>query len=86
MKKRKGLIAIIVICALSLVATIALGVASLSTFFIGLEDGRFERAWYEFEERYHLSAYVDLRDSQTGGTDEIGLRLQSENGNDELNS
>lgn len=60
MKNRKGLIAIIVICIASFATTIALGIACISTFFTHLENGRIERAWNEFAERYHLDGYFNL--------------------------
>lgn len=54
MKKRKGLMAIIIICVISFVATIALGIACLSTMVREVGSGRLERAWYEFAQRYDL--------------------------------
>lgn len=54
MKKRKGLIAIIVICIVSFIATVALGIACISAFFTGIDNGRIEQAWHTFAERYHL--------------------------------
>lgn len=60
MKKRKGLIAIIVICIVSFIATVALGIACISAFFTGIDNGRIEQAWHTFAERYHLGEYFDL--------------------------
>lgn len=62
MKKRKGLIAIIVICVVSFVATVALGIACLSTMLSEAGLGRIERAWYEFAERYNLNNAFDIVD------------------------
>lgn len=54
MKKRKGLIAILIVCAISFAATIGLGIACFVTAFIHLDDGTLQRAWEEIVERYHL--------------------------------
>lgn len=58
MKKRKGLIAIIVICIVSFIATVALGIACFVTAYIHLDDGMLQRAWEEIAERYLLEDEV----------------------------
>lgn len=55
--KKKGLIALGVICAVSFVTTVALGIASISSVAVNVENGTLERAWEEFAQRYHLSRY-----------------------------
>lgn len=54
MKKRKGLIVILIVCAVSFAATIGLGIACFVTAYIHLDDGMLQRAWEEIVERYHL--------------------------------
>lgn len=58
MKKRKGLIVIIVLCIVSFIATIALGIACIFSF----GNGRLDHALREFVDRYHLSVHFDIPD------------------------
>lgn len=58
MKKRKGLLVIIVLCIVSFVATIALGIACIFAF----GNGRLDHALREFTDRYHLSVHFDIPD------------------------
>lgn len=60
MKKRKGLIAIIIVCVVSFVATIALGITCMFTIFTEPDNGRIEQALREFADRYHLNVHFDI--------------------------
>ncbi len=56
MKKRKGLIALIVVCVASLIATIGLGIACTAAFNSGL----IRQALNAYIDRYRLSVLVDV--------------------------
>ena len=92
--KKKGLLAVGIVCAVSFVTTIGLGIAGIASAVVNMENGTIQRAWEEFSQRYHLShsygGFTSVQEADADNRIDLsvipeGSRLEIECGSAALN-